>query len=276
MATTSDSRAYCAASGGCDEYISKVEIGTINNSTGCTGYGNYTSQSTEVETGDTYAITVTNGNPIWTADQCGIWVDWNLDEDFTNDGTITVSGSPGVGPYTANITVPDDAEGGPTRMRVRIVYATTPTPCGTSTYGECEDYTLDVQSGFIITVEPSSGTLASGDSQQIAITYDATGFEVGDYYEELLLNSNDMDEPEVIINNTMHVYMPAQFAGMVHDNDSDEPLNGVTVTAGPFQATTNEEGVYSLFVDQGEYDVVFAKLGYMPVTVQIPLRCRVL
>ncbi|MCK9400807.1 MAG: carboxypeptidase-like regulatory domain-containing protein, partial [Bacteroidales bacterium] len=265
---TDDTRAYCAASGGCDEYISKVVIGTINNSSGCTGYGNYTSQSTEVETGGTYPITITNGNPIWTADQCGIWVDWNLDEDFTNDGNITVSGSPGVGPYTANILVPDDAEGGPTRIRIRIVYAETPTPCGTSFYGECEDYTLDVQSGFIVAVEPNFGTVASGSSQQIAITYDATGFEVGTYLEELLLNSNDRDEGELIINNTMHVYVPAQFAGTVYDMDDNQPLNGVTVTAGSiFQTTTNEDGEYSLFVDQGTYDVVFEKLGYMDVTV---------
>ena len=236
---TDDTRAYCAASGGCDEYISKVQIGTINNSTGCTQYGNYTSQSTEVSTGETYPITITNGNPIWSADQCGIWVDWNLNEDFTDDGTITVSGSPGVGPYTANITVPDDAEGGMTRMRIRIVYATAPTPCGTSTYGECEDYSLDVQSGFIITVEPNFGTVAAGESQQIAITYDATDFEVGTYVEELLLNSNDQDEPELIVMNTMHVYMPGQFAGMVYDRDDNSPLNGVTVTAGAFQTSTN-------------------------------------
>jgi hypothetical protein len=265
--TTLDTRAYCAASGGCDEYISRVQIGTIDNSSGCSGYGNYTNLVTEVEVGETYPITITNGNPIWTADQCGIWVDWNLNEDFTDDGTITVSGSPGVGPYTANITVPDDAEGGLTRMRVRIVYATTPTPCGTSSYGECEDYTLDVQSGFIIKVEPSSGTVAAGESQVVAVTYDATDYEVGTYYEELLLNSNDIDEPELIINNTMHVYMPGWFAGMVHDNDNGEPLNGVTVTAGSFQATTNEDGEYSLYVDEGEYDVVFEKLGYMSVTV---------
>ena len=144
--TTDDTRAYCAASGGCDEYISRVQIGTIDNSSGCSGYGNYTSQSTEVEVGESYPITITNGNPIWTADQCGIWVDWNQNEDFEDDGTITVSGSPGVGPYTADIVVPEDAEDGPTRMRVRIVYATTPTPCGTSSYGECEDYTLEVRS----------------------------------------------------------------------------------------------------------------------------------
>jgi len=41
----------------------------------------------------------------------------------------------------------------------------------------------------------------------------------------------------------------------------------VTVTAGPFQTTTNEEGNYSMYVDQGNYNVVFDKLGYMSVTV---------
>ncbi len=267
FAETDDLRAYCAASGGCDEYISNVTIGTINNSSGCSGYGDYTSLSTEVSAGETYPITITNGNPIWTADQCGIWVDWNLDEDFTNDGAITVSGSPGVGPYTANITVPDDAEGGPTRMRVRIVYAATPTPCGSSSFGECEDYTLNVTSGFIISVEPSSGIVEAGHNQQIAITYSAEGFDPGTYFEELLVNSNDPDNEEVIINNTMHVYVPAQFAGMVYDMDDDSPIPGVTVTAGPFQAETNELGEYSLYVDEGEYDVVFSKPGYMPLTV---------
>ena len=57
--------------------------------------------------------------------------------------------------YTANITVPEDAEGGPTRMRVRLQYYGTLTPCGTTSYGEVEDYTVDVQSGFIISVEPT-------------------------------------------------------------------------------------------------------------------------
>ena len=48
---------------------------------------------------------------------------------------------------------------------------------------------------------------------------------------------------------------------------TDSPISGATVTAGPFQTTTNEEGQYSLYVDQGTYDVVFEKLGYMTVTV---------
>jgi hypothetical protein len=263
VATTDDTRAYCAASGGCDEYIQKVEFNTINNSSACSGYANYTSISTEVDAEETYQLKVTVGN-LWSGDIVGAWFDWDQDEEF-DEPLIQLTGSGNI--YTGNVTVPEDAEGGPTRMRVRLQYFGTLAPCGTTSYGEVEDYTVDVQSGFIITVVPSHGTVASGQSQMIAITYSAEGYDVGTYFEELLLNSNDFDEPELIINNTMHVYMPGQFAGMVHDNDNGNPLNGVTVTAGPFQTSTNEDGEYSLYVDEGEYDVVFAKPGYMTVTV---------
>ncbi len=264
---TEDTRAYCSASGGCDEYIMKVQMGTINNTTGCSGYADYTGISTEVIAGETYPITVTNGVTYYSTDQCGIWVDWNHDENWTNDGTITVSGSPGVGPYTANITVPDNVAGGPTRMRIRICYSSTPQPCGSSTFGEVEDYTLNVQRNFIVSVEPNHGLIAGGESQRIEITYDATGFNVGDYFQALTLKSNDIPDSVLTIGNTMHVYMPGEYAGMVYDRDDNSPLNGVTVTAGEFQTLTDENGEYSLFVDQGEYDVVFEKLGYTSVTV---------
>ncbi len=120
---------------------------------------------------------------------------------------------------------------------------------------------------FIIAVEPAFGTIASGESQEITITYDSQDYEPGDYTQDLFLESNDPNNPEFIIANTMHVYVPAQFAGYVVDNDDQSPLAGVTVTAGPFQTTTNDEGNYSMYVDEGTYDVVFEKLGYMTVTV---------
>lgn len=142
---------YCAAGSSttnCDEYIARVQIGSIDNSTACSspgGYGNYTSLSTKVSPTFGYAITVTNGKTIYPSDQCGIWVDWNYDGDFTDAGeTITVSGTPGVGPYTATITVPANAHKGNARMRIRIMYTGTLSSCGTTTYGEVEDYNLYV------------------------------------------------------------------------------------------------------------------------------------
>ena len=54
---------YCAAQGGGDEYISKVEFGDISNSSGSSQYADYTNLSTTVSVGDSYSIVVTNGNP---------------------------------------------------------------------------------------------------------------------------------------------------------------------------------------------------------------------
>ena len=136
--------AYCSASSNnCDEYIIGVQVGTINNTgTGCSKYADYTSMLTIMVIGTGYPITVTNGVP-YSADQCGIWVDWNRDEDFSDAGeTISVAGSPGYGPYTATITPPAGAVAGNTRMRIRITWTGAVSPCGTASYGEVEDYTI--------------------------------------------------------------------------------------------------------------------------------------
>jgi hypothetical protein len=141
---------YCSASGGCSDSIpgslniDSVVVGSINNSgTGCDGYFDYTSLSTTMQIGLGYAITVINGDPYNSSDQCGIWVDWNQDEDFGDAGEmIPVSGGNVV--FTATITPPAGAALGSTRMRIRIRWTGTLSPCGTTTWGEVEDYTIIV------------------------------------------------------------------------------------------------------------------------------------
>jgi hypothetical protein len=139
---------YCAASA-LDtgfEHISRVIVGSIDNSTGSSGYADYTSLSTLMEIGTGYPITVTNGYP-YSTDGCKIRVDWNQDKDFDDAGeAVSMSGSPGVGPYTATITPPAYALAGNTRMRIRVVDTNYDSllPCGTTTYGEVEDYTINV------------------------------------------------------------------------------------------------------------------------------------
>jgi hypothetical protein len=127
---------------------------------------------------------------------------------------------------------------------------------------------LKVPGDFITGVQPAFGTLSEGDSELITITYNSGDYLPGPYTQELWLESNDVGNEEFVIDNTMYVYLPAIFSGTVSDNDNDEPLNGVLVTAGPFQATTGEDGEYTLYVDEGNYDVVFEKLGYKIVTVR--------
>jgi len=150
---------YCTASSSSSayEYIERVQLNTIDNSSGASGYSDYTAQSTDLAIGTGYTATITL-NTEWTTDIGGMWVDWNQDEDFSDaNETITTAWS-GVGPYTVTVTPPAGAAPGSTRMRVRIQdgdYDPSPSDCGSTSYGEVEDYTINVTSGGGDTTPPN-------------------------------------------------------------------------------------------------------------------------
>lgn len=145
---------YCTAgalNNGCstlDEYISNVTFGSINNSSTCPGSGQYqdfSNLSTSISAGNTYLISVTNGNS-FAGDQVTVWVDWNQNGGFDDANetynlvyAITTVGS---------IAVPANAINGNTRMRVRLNYTGAMLPCGIVTWGEVEDYTVNVSGGI--------------------------------------------------------------------------------------------------------------------------------
>jgi hypothetical protein len=144
---------YCSASGSnyTYEHISRVQVGDIDNATAGSNYTDYTHLSTVMQIGAGYQITVTNAYPYDQYDGCGVWVDWNQDEDF-EDAAETIAITPdqttpggGVITFAGTITPPAGAALGSTRMRIRVTWGTLPiSPCGTTTWGEVEDYTIDV------------------------------------------------------------------------------------------------------------------------------------
>jgi hypothetical protein len=198
-----DVKAYCTASGTCDEFISRVQLNEIDNLSACTQYGNYTAQNTIMSVGSSYQITITNGNPIYPDDQCGVWVDWNQNEVFDDNEAVQVNGTPGVGPYTATITPPAGSVPGETRLRTRITYFQTPMPCGATTYGEVEDYSVTILSWLFAT--PTTGTVQAGENMDISLTLSAEDMAIGDYTAVLNVYSNDPDDPEITVPITMHV-----------------------------------------------------------------------
>lgn len=130
------------------ERITNVTMGSINNATGASSYSNFTNLSTNVSVGVAQSITVTIGNP-YSSDRVLIWCDWNRNGTLTDAGEAVFASAQGVGPFTTSITPPAGTTAGAVRMRIRLTDAAAGanlTPCGTSTYGEVEDYTLNVTS----------------------------------------------------------------------------------------------------------------------------------
>lgn len=128
------------------ERITNVTMGSINNTSAASSYSNYTSLSTNVSVGVAQSITVTIGNP-YSTDRVLIWCDWNRNGTLTDAGEAVYASPQGVGPFTTSITPPAGTTAGGVRMRIRLTDAAAGanlTPCGNSTYGEVEDYTLNV------------------------------------------------------------------------------------------------------------------------------------
>ncbi|RLD44445.1 MAG: hypothetical protein DRI89_03165 [Bacteroidetes bacterium] len=137
---------YCTASGGGDEYISGVQLTTINNTgTGDNKYHDYTNLTADVTLNHSYNIVIFNGN-IHGDEDLGIWIDWNQDGDFTDIDENTVCGIDNGADGYFLLVVPTNAQLGATVMRVRIKRSGSDcgNTCGITTYGEVEDYRINV------------------------------------------------------------------------------------------------------------------------------------
>ena len=140
---------YCASTSGntADEKIGNVSFGTINNtSTGTAGYEDFTTVSTNVNRSTAYTITVT---PKWTStvysEGYAVWIDYNGNGLFTDAGELVFSKATSTATTASGtITIPATANLGATRMRVSMKYSGTPTSCEAFSYGQVEDYTVNI------------------------------------------------------------------------------------------------------------------------------------
>jgi chitodextrinase len=142
---------YCVSKGNstADEYINRVQLGTINNTSGNNaGYGNFTALSTNLVRGTSNSVTIT---PAWTgstySEAYRVWIDYNKDGDFLDTGEqVYTRAKTTATPITGSFTVPTTALLGTTRMRVSMKYNASPTSCESFSYGEVEDYTVNITS----------------------------------------------------------------------------------------------------------------------------------
>lgn len=142
---------YCASQGNSvtDEFISRVQLGTINNTSGGQLYSDFTSVSSDLAKGTAYSITVT---PTWTgqvfSEGYAAWIDYNDDGDFNDSGEQIFSRAASqTTPVSGNFTVPSGTSDGTKRLRVSMKYNGIPSACETFDFGEVEDYTVNIITG---------------------------------------------------------------------------------------------------------------------------------
>ncbi|MCF6184655.1 MAG: endonuclease, partial [Bacteroidales bacterium] len=165
VADTSMPEGYCSTKGNIvsDEWIDYVNLGSVNNATGAnSGYADFTSQSTALNSGSQYTISFSTGYSGTAYEEYWkIWIDYNRDGDFYDAGEeIAASSSSSSNTLYKSFTVPSGISEGTARMRVSMKYNAYPAPCETFTYGEVEDYAV-VLSGS------KSGTVIGNNNEII-------------------------------------------------------------------------------------------------------------
>jgi hypothetical protein len=128
-----------------EDWIEKVEIGSINNRSGNNGgYQNFRHLSTKVSPGNTVDLTVQSGQKYNYPCYWKVWIDFNLDGDFNDDNEEVLKGisTSSEEAYKKSISIPSNAVNGNCMMRVSMRYNQYPAPNDTFKTGEVEDYSI--------------------------------------------------------------------------------------------------------------------------------------
>jgi len=217
------SRAYCDsyATSTIDSRVDGVQFSDVNTydqPDQAETYTDWTHLVANVEQGLSYDLTIWGGddNTSTYTKYADAFIDWNQDSDFEDAGewiyvsTTTVT-TPG--PFDVqSIMIPEDALVGQTRMRVIVRESGhAASGCDVYTYGETEDYTINVQDGsgmsWLTLDEESSvsGVISGSDPDDVIVGFNSTGLLDGDYEADITINSDDPDEAQIIIPVTLTV-----------------------------------------------------------------------
>jgi hypothetical protein len=136
----------CANSPTC---ISNFTFNTINNTTGgtCTAYTNYNQTSTVIA-GNSYSVSISlDPYTYYPVRGRSVWIDYNHDGDFMDIGELVYTIESNSTTVTGNIVIPLTARNGLTRLRVGGKWYGNHTSCYNNTFGEYEDYTIEITGG---------------------------------------------------------------------------------------------------------------------------------
>ncbi|MFH0865110.1 MAG: GEVED domain-containing protein [Bacteroidota bacterium] len=190
VVVTLSATCYCASSATStsDMDITNITLGTINNTTptvslvgsqgtatGTAGmYSNFWGSAVPIPScmqGVTIPFSVQVGGTAYSH-RVDVYIDFNKDGDLIDAGesfAIFAYANPALPNTTnSNITIPITATVGNTLMRVVCVENSASSACGTYTWGETEDYTINIAVAVACSGTPVAGTASASPSAKCA------------------------------------------------------------------------------------------------------------
>jgi subtilisin-like proprotein convertase family protein len=178
LAPTADAQ-YCPsnATSTADTKIAGVSLGSLSNFVGtpggapCEAYTNYTAvPAPNLTAGASYPASVQHGScsGFFYGGWAKMWVDFNQNGIYEDPAEVVLTGGFNslAEIISSTVNVPTDAVLGITGMRVVLNEGGGPgqLPCGTFTWGETEDYLVNIVSGAACTGTPAPGNTLSSIS----------------------------------------------------------------------------------------------------------------
>ncbi|WP_442265171.1 C10 family peptidase [Tenacibaculum sp. ZS6-P6] len=213
-----NNQSYCDSKGYNTNYewIDFVSFGGMSNSSGNNnGYADFTNKTATVNLGSVNELIIRAGyNDYSYKEHLGAWIDYNQNGVFEDNERIIDTSVNNNTNQKYSINIPNNALKGKTRMRVSMKYDNKQNSCESFTYGEVEDYTIEIKEGINFREISNNENLNFSEKNLFVYPIPATNFlniksknnsiKI-DYYEVIDLNGsvilkNDFKE-KIHINN---------------------------------------------------------------------------
>lgn len=233
---------YCIPSANCsygDGFTDFTFAGIENLASGCSagGYGDYTDLQGSAEIGYPYTASFATG---YSDQNVSMWIDFNDDEVFSAmERVLTDFNLPTTGVmHDVDITIPGNAAPGIHRMRIGAnwIDPSSPDPCASLTYGEWEDYMMEITgtpisyNAGVFTIDMASVMLA-GEVMPLAtvanngvetISFSVTMTATGDYSSTVEVVDLGMGQTVQVEFDTWTTEVGAYEVEICTDLDGDE------------------------------------------------------
>lgn len=239
VTTQSNTVTYCDTQGNNSSYewIDLVRLNNLNNVTGNDGgYADYTNLSANLPYGSNTLYISAGFSSSSYREYWKIWIDYDQDGTFENNEVLASGSSTSSGTLSATFSVPTTALPGPTRMRVSMKYNSAQTACETFSYGEVEDYTVNIGQAANTTnaEEQNYGSLGISEA--------AFGINMYPNPAENILNIELLDNREA----TYSIYNVL----------GQQVLNGSLNRTATINVSTLSNGLYIVKINDGQKELV--------------------